>query len=215
MQVCYDGQWQLLMFISSQVLRTRREMVAGWQGGRASKWPLCPIKEGAEGKQWHGVSQYCCVCIVSGENAAFLCLESVEWKLTALQDCSACHHPGNISLRSPLSLSRLSCPRDTSSRSKWLFHSPVPDRGDEPCRNCSFVEKQLKNVLTVCMQHNECLPRQGIFILKWSQTAEATDKDSSKSFITEFSKLLGKIEQGHTISRILDPIYTADKKQGK
>lgn len=42
-----------------------------------------------------------------------------------------------------------------------------------------------------------------------------SERSKSYSFITEFSKLLGKIEQGHTILRILNPIYTADKKQGK
>lgn len=87
-----------------------------------------------------------------------------------LQDCSACHHPGNISLGSPLSLSGscLAHEREVQGH-KGLFHSPVPDRGDKPCRYCSFfVEKQLKDVLTVCSSTLSFFLDKGlgIFILK-------------------------------------------------
>lgn len=41
-----------------------------------------------------------------------------------------------------------------------------------------------------------------------------TPRVQSYLFITEFSKLLGKTEQGHPIFRILNPNYTADRKKG-
>ena len=43
----------------------------------------------------------------------FLCLELAEWMITVLQDCSVLYRPGNISLRSPLSLSQLCLAHET------------------------------------------------------------------------------------------------------